>query len=115
MLHHLSFGTVDLARATAFYDAVLSALGYARVWTGESDYMPIVSPRYFIPFNGESFYAVGWGRWYQRGGFYGNPKAEAAGCIPIPKDHPMFKAVEDYEKALRAPNFTEQLSQQFQL
>jgi catechol 2,3-dioxygenase-like lactoylglutathione lyase family enzyme len=37
MLHHLSFGTVNLARATAFYDAVLSALGYARVWTGESE------------------------------------------------------------------------------
>jgi catechol 2,3-dioxygenase-like lactoylglutathione lyase family enzyme len=32
MLHHLSFGTVDLARSTAFYDAVLAALGYARVW-----------------------------------------------------------------------------------
>jgi catechol 2,3-dioxygenase-like lactoylglutathione lyase family enzyme len=32
MLHHLSFGTSDLARSTAFYDAVLAALGYARVW-----------------------------------------------------------------------------------
>lgn len=32
MLHHLSFGTTDLARSTAFYDAVLAALGYARVW-----------------------------------------------------------------------------------
>lgn len=32
MLHHLSFGTADLARSTAFYDAVLAALGYARVW-----------------------------------------------------------------------------------
>ena len=32
MLHHLSFGTCDLARSTAFYDAVLTALGYARVW-----------------------------------------------------------------------------------
>jgi catechol 2,3-dioxygenase-like lactoylglutathione lyase family enzyme len=33
MLHHLSFATTDLARSTAFYDAVLSALGYSRVWT----------------------------------------------------------------------------------
>src|SRR6478672_734088 len=32
MLHHLSFGTCDLARSSAFYDAVLTALGYARVW-----------------------------------------------------------------------------------
>ena len=32
MLHHLSFGVKDLARATAFYDATLGALGYVRVW-----------------------------------------------------------------------------------
>jgi catechol 2,3-dioxygenase-like lactoylglutathione lyase family enzyme len=31
MLHHLSFGVRDLARAAAFYDATLSALGYVRV------------------------------------------------------------------------------------
>ncbi len=37
MLHHLSFGTKDLARSVTFYDAVLSALGYARVWTGETE------------------------------------------------------------------------------
>jgi catechol 2,3-dioxygenase-like lactoylglutathione lyase family enzyme len=36
MLHHLSFGTTDLARSTAFYDAVLAALGYARVWTDQT-------------------------------------------------------------------------------
>lgn len=33
MLHHLSFGVSDLARAAAFYDAALGALGYVRVWT----------------------------------------------------------------------------------
>lgn len=32
MLHHLSLGVANLERAAAFYDAVLSALGYARVW-----------------------------------------------------------------------------------
>jgi len=33
MLHHLSFGVSNLERAAAFYDATLSALGYARVWS----------------------------------------------------------------------------------
>jgi len=33
MLHHLSFAVTDLARSAAFYDAVLSPLGYVRVWT----------------------------------------------------------------------------------
>ncbi len=35
MLGHLSFGVADLARSTVFYDAALTALGYARVWTNE--------------------------------------------------------------------------------
>jgi catechol 2,3-dioxygenase-like lactoylglutathione lyase family enzyme len=33
MLHHLSFAVADLSRAAAFYDPVLAALGYERVWT----------------------------------------------------------------------------------
>lgn len=33
MLHHISFAIVDLPRAAAFYDAVLSPLGYVRVWS----------------------------------------------------------------------------------
>ena len=41
MLHHLSLGVFDIARAAAFYDAVLAPLGYARVWSdlrpGEPD------------------------------------------------------------------------------
>jgi ABC-type dipeptide/oligopeptide/nickel transport system permease component/ABC-type transport system substrate-binding protein len=78
------------------------------VWTGESDFMPTLSPRYFIPRDGESFYAVQWGRWYQRGGFYGNPIANALGCAPVPKDSPMYHAVELYEAALRAPDVATQ-------
>ena len=35
MLGHLSFGVADLARATAFYDAALAALGYVRVWQND--------------------------------------------------------------------------------
>jgi catechol 2,3-dioxygenase-like lactoylglutathione lyase family enzyme len=32
---HLSFGVADLARAAAFYDGALAALGYVRVWSNE--------------------------------------------------------------------------------
>jgi catechol 2,3-dioxygenase-like lactoylglutathione lyase family enzyme len=32
MLHHISFGVVDIVRSARFYDAVLAALGYVRVW-----------------------------------------------------------------------------------
>lgn len=33
MLHHISFGVTNLRKATEFYDAVLTTLGYERVWT----------------------------------------------------------------------------------
>jgi catechol 2,3-dioxygenase-like lactoylglutathione lyase family enzyme len=33
MLHHLSLGVANLERAAAFYDPVLAALGYVRVWS----------------------------------------------------------------------------------
>ena len=33
MLSHLSFGVADLDRAASFYDGVLGALGYVRVWS----------------------------------------------------------------------------------
>jgi catechol 2,3-dioxygenase-like lactoylglutathione lyase family enzyme len=32
MLHHISFGVVDIVRSARFYDAVLAPLGYVRVW-----------------------------------------------------------------------------------
>ena len=34
MISHLSIGVSDLQRATAFYDAVLGGLGYARLFSG---------------------------------------------------------------------------------
>lgn len=36
MLHHLSFGVLDLDRAAAFYDAVLAPLGYVRVFEDDT-------------------------------------------------------------------------------
>jgi catechol 2,3-dioxygenase-like lactoylglutathione lyase family enzyme len=32
MLHHISFGVLDIVRSARFYDAVLAPLGYVRVW-----------------------------------------------------------------------------------
>jgi catechol 2,3-dioxygenase-like lactoylglutathione lyase family enzyme len=36
VLHHLSFAVADLARAAAFYDAALGALGFRRVFEAET-------------------------------------------------------------------------------
>lgn len=48
MLHHISLGVADIARAVRFYDAALAPLGFVRVW---SDIRP-----------GEEDQAVGYGK-----------------------------------------------------
>jgi catechol 2,3-dioxygenase-like lactoylglutathione lyase family enzyme len=49
MLHHLSFGVSDLIRSAAFYDAVLSTLGYTRVWADAT------AVGYGLPGGGDKF------------------------------------------------------------
>ncbi len=71
------------------------------VWTSESDMVPLLSPRVFAATSGESAYAIGWGNWYQRNGMYGDPLANNPGCIPVPPDSPMRRALECYEAAIR--------------
>lgn len=79
------------------------------VWTGESDMMPLLSPRYLIPVNTESFYAVNWARWFQFGGYYGSEQARGArGATPIPRDHPMYAAVSAWVSARSAIDLQEQ-------
>ncbi len=36
MIDHVSLGVSDLARAAAFYDAILAPLGYVRLWSTEN-------------------------------------------------------------------------------
>ncbi len=49
MLHHLSFGVMDLECSAAFYDAALSPLGYVRVWTD------LTAVGYGFPGGGDKF------------------------------------------------------------
>jgi catechol 2,3-dioxygenase-like lactoylglutathione lyase family enzyme len=72
MLHHLSFGTTNLARSAAFYDAVLAALGYARVWADDT--------------------AVGYG--YPGGGDKLAIKLRSGGVVPGSGFHVAFAAAD---------------------
>ena len=80
------------------------------VWTSESDFVPMISPRCFIANNTESFYACGWGKVVaaMRGGLYGNKDATSPGSIPVPPTSPMYRAMLLYEAALRAPDLQSQ-------
>lgn len=55
MIHHISFGVRDIRRAAAFYDAVLSALGYVRVWEDISDDDPDSAVGYGYAGGGDKF------------------------------------------------------------
>ena len=85
------------------------------IWSSESDYLPLCCPRYFVAHDTESFYGVGWGRWFMRGGFYTTPEENPAAYRGTrskkpPEDHPMYKAMQYYEQALQAPTLEKQVA-----
>lgn len=69
------------------------------VWTGESEFYPLVEPRNFVPTYFESFYAPGFGWWYQYGGLHGDPAANRPNAIEPPRDHPLRRAMELLDEA----------------
>jgi ABC-type dipeptide/oligopeptide/nickel transport system permease component/ABC-type transport system substrate-binding protein len=69
------------------------------VWTGESEFYPLVEPRNFVPTYWESFYAPAFGWWYQYGGLHGDPAAKRPNAIEPPPGHPLRRAMELLDEA----------------
>ncbi len=81
-------------RARVMFEAERTALEQDfTVWTGESEFFPLAEPRNFVPTNIWSFYAPGYGTWYQRGGLTGNPLAEGPGSLTPPEGSPILEAM----------------------
>jgi len=55
MLHHVSFGVTEIDRSVEFYDAVLSALGYERVWSDLKEGNPNAAVGYGYAGGGDKF------------------------------------------------------------
>ncbi|MFC1806080.1 ABC transporter substrate-binding protein [Planctomycetota bacterium] len=70
------------------------------VWGGNGEFIPLLQPRYFVPVQ-SSFYALAYGKWFLRGGLYGDPQSKGRGCLEPPKDHPLRRAMEVYDAASR--------------
>jgi ABC-type dipeptide/oligopeptide/nickel transport system permease component len=68
------------------------------VWGGHGEYIPILAPKVFVPSSTWSSYAIGYAKWYMRGGLYGDPRAKSPGAIEPPLDHPLRRAMEIYEE-----------------
>ncbi len=74
------------------------------VWTGESEFYPLVEPRNFVPTYFESFFAPGYGTWYQYGGLHDDLAARRPNAIEPPVGHPLRRAMEIMEDANRQPS-----------
>jgi ABC-type dipeptide/oligopeptide/nickel transport system permease component/ABC-type transport system substrate-binding protein len=80
------------------------------IWSAESDFFPVLQPRYFVPPNTEAFWAVGWGRWYQLGGFYDSPRSrEIKTAMKPPHDHPIYPAYVALDNAMQATSLADQV------
>ena len=68
------------------------------IWSGESEFNPLVEARTFVATEGESHFAPGYGRWFQKGGLYGSEGAKYGGIEP-PAGSDIRKAQELLEAA----------------
>lgn len=80
------------------------------VWTGESEFYPLVEPRNFVPTYFEAFYAPAYGTWYQYGGLYGDPAARRPSAIAPPPGHPLRRAMELLDETLVLPSESERIA-----
>lgn len=78
------------------------------IWTGDTEFDPLLDPRNFVPTFGESFFAPGYGLWYRYGGLYGDPAARAMkGAVEPPLHSPLRRAMELLDRAYTAPSRAE--------
>ena len=76
------------------------------VWIGDCEFVPTLTARHVVPaVNSGSGFALGYTRWYNRGGLY-DPTVKVG--IEPPKDHPLRKAMVIYEKVKQLSDFEEQ-------
>lgn len=76
-----------------FYSRKVGLLHDFTVWTGESEFDPLVEPRSFVPIERESHHAIAYGIWFQNGGLFGADDLPAAAEAP-PLDSPVRRVME---------------------
>jgi ABC-type dipeptide/oligopeptide/nickel transport system permease component/ABC-type transport system substrate-binding protein len=79
------------------------------VWSGESEFLPLIESRNFVPTYNESFWAPAYGIWYRSGGLQGDPlAARTPGAQAPPPDHPLRQCMEWLDAARATPRSEEQ-------
>ena len=73
--------------------------------------LPLLDAGFYVPCDSwRTKYAIGYANWCMRGGFYGNDRANTEGAIPIPEDHPLYRALEVYDEAITTPNEAQRIA-----
>lgn len=82
------------------------------VWSGESEFLPLVQPRNFIPHMASSNFAPFYGRWYVHGGMLGDTNAQdlSAGMWEPDPDGAVRRNFELYHEVLSATTLEEQVA-----
>ncbi len=71
------------------------------VWTGESEFLPLIEPRNFVPTTGHSFYAPGYAMWYAFGGLHGSDRVRnRPQAVEPAEDHPLRRSMTVLRDAL---------------
>jgi ABC-type dipeptide/oligopeptide/nickel transport system permease component/ABC-type transport system substrate-binding protein len=80
------------------------------VWHGESEFVPLIEPRNFVPTYADAFYAPGFGIWYSLGGMQGSRNSTAPSAIAPPADHPLRRNMELLDEIYRTPDRARRVS-----
>ena len=95
-----------------FFTRRAAGLSDFLVWSGESEYMPMLEPRNFVPVTVDSNFAPFYGRWFLRGGLF-DPDGVDMDTPGILEPHPdsvVRRNMELYVEALSAVSLEEQVA-----
>jgi len=79
-----------------FYVEKAAGLHDFTVWGAYGTFLPIIDPRYYFPFSGESNFAIKNALWYSSGGMFAGDKSKVQGLKP-PEGSPLLEAMNAYE------------------
>lgn len=80
------------------------------VWSGESEFHPLIEPRNFVPTVMHSFHAPGYAAWFNLGGLHGNPLVEERPlAIEPPEGGAIRRNMEILDAARAAPTLEDQV------
>jgi peptide/nickel transport system substrate-binding protein len=67
-----------------YYTRKAALLHHVGVWWPADELVPLVDPRWFLPFSAESIHAIGYARWFTSGGKTGvEPQGDMRRCVEL--------------------------------